>query len=197
MKTTKATKTRLLMLAAGKGLNMVWLYIAIWDMVLAVLCAMGKMNPLVIIATLIVIDVVIFAALLHNSFRAKYVWENVRAMRGLLKNKAVIARVMGKPLTYENGAWGYSDDELFVRVNETSACILCASELDLEKPCLHYKQRTYDTGKQLYAQYLEYNMFEFRKRDGGSMLVRTDKVVPLQDWLTARGGRIKLMNQED
>ena len=115
-------------------------------------------------------------------------------MRTLLKRKAMIHALKEKELVRKNGAWEYADADCFIRVNEDSACILLAAELDFSVPGKHTRVRLYDNfmRKRMFAEVKEFHGYVFSSKDKIMVRVQVERADSLLKWIAEHGGRTAL-----
>lgn len=190
-KRRRISKITLLMLAADRSFHFVFGYILTWDLILLLFCILGRIPAAVCLLLLLLCSGGIFAFALHSSFRAKCGWYNVALMRALLKHRGLIQRLNGMSLTYRNGGWEHSDPDWLIRVNECSACILFAPDLDFSSPAVHAKQKLYDdfSRQRKYAETKEFHRYTFQLKEKSQWMVQLDRMDLFLQWVAAHNGR--------
>lgn len=193
------SSTTLLRLAAGRSFNHIIAYMLAWDMILLMCCAAGGLTAILCAILVLLMDSGIFAFAISSSFRAKCGWRNIRIMRKLLKQKKWIPDLRGKQLIRQNGGWEYADKDWFIRVNEDSACVLYAPELDFSVPGVHAKVKLYNDflRKRMFAETKAFHSYRFTARNQGLISVQVDRGASLLNWIAERGGRTVLRDTED
>ena len=185
------SSTTLLRLAAGRSFNLVFAYMLAWDVILLLCCASGGLSVILCAILILLMDSGIFAFAIRSSFRAKCGWRSFRIMRKLLKQKKGIADLRGKQLIRQNGGWEYADKDWFIRVNEDSACVLHAPELDFSVPGMHTRVKLYNDfmRKRMFAEAKEFHCYTFSSKNRGRVSVQVDRTDALLKWIGEHGGR--------
>lgn len=188
------SRMNLRMLAFGRGFGGICMYIIACDLILLIGCIFGGDDPRVFFPLLAALDAAIVMFSARYSFRAKCSWQNVCVMNELLKRKKWIRKIEGKTMTFRNSGWEYVDSDWFVRVNESSACVLYASEMDFAKIGVHTEHVVYDDfGKmQMYAPRKKFDRYTFLLKDGTKVMVQIDCPETLLRWVGQHGGRTAL-----
>lgn len=190
--TRQISRVSLIRLAAGRSFSGVLGYSFAWDVILVILCGLGGAPFIGILVWLVLIDAGIFLFAAHSSFRVKCGWVNLKMLRNLMKNREWMEALKGTELTFRDGGWVFEDDRWFVRINEASACILMASELDFSQPCRSTEYTVYDdfSRARWNAEKKSFERYAFQMEDGKVLTVQTDRPERLIDWIEAHGGII-------
>jgi len=185
------TRMSLLAFSCIENLAGTLAYTALCQIIILIFCfAAGKPVLLSLIFALLC-GAGVFLAGTNFSLPARCGWYNLGVMQKLLKRRAWVCGLKGKNLLWQNGAWEYSDSDSFVRINNASACILFAPDLNLKTQGIHTIKRITDPAMAHRGAAPEkcFHVYVFSLRDGSSVTVQIDRATEFLNWIASHGGK--------
>lgn len=134
------TRRNLCWLAYGRGVRNLCVIMALSAVLVAVLCAMGRIHGDAALPSLIVLWIIPFLdiCLLMRVQRA--------VLRSALRGMDVDAELQGKELRPLAGAWQYCDPNWYICVGNRWCAALCARQIDFSVP-VQVNSRSFESGK--------------------------------------------------
>ena len=181
----------LLWLAAGNSIFWCSLYLLPWNVLLILYCIFSAATWVQYLISAFAVNGIIIALMKNCSFAVRCASENVRIMRRILSDRSVCKKLKGMAIIKQGDAWEMIDDACFIRVNQKSAAILFADEIDMSAAGIHTVYTLFDDfgKKREYAAKHTFDRYTFKKTNGKRVIIQLDKASLFLQWISEHGGR--------
>lgn len=179
------SRKQLFRIALGPYIRRLLLFLAPLAILLAAACAARRIGPVTAaISFVLVASFCIFVC--FPRLQAQY--QPLAQLRNIPDFDEIFA---GKQLHWLNGAWGYADDEWFIRVGSDHSVVLQSGKINFRRPVrsayFHWKAPKF---KGSVSENLIICRLLFTGLDGKPIPACTQTDSNILNWIQARGGKI-------
>ena len=194
-----AVRLILLLLAAGNSIFWCSLYLLPWNVLLILYWIFSAATWVQYLISAFVVNGIIIVLMKNCSFAVRCASENVRIMRSILSDRLVRKKLKGLTITKQNDAWEMINDACFIRVNQRSAAVLFADEIDMSVTGIHTIHTLFVSSSRSrdYASKQTFDRYAFKKKNGERVVIQLDKANTFLQWISEHGGRTVFQSKNE